>query len=163
LNNIKNDKKDSITNYKKKVHSFSHKYWDPEYRNILQLWDKKRLTQLNSGTVYNKSFNEPSRCKFCKNEQSLKHSLLECSALQGLNHKVNRNILLGTYKSILRIHQLALLWEDDINFNKKNSISPRGNISIKLGNYIKKNNLEKEFHEIKADFYIKYTKTIMSE
>jgi hypothetical protein len=155
--NIENNIEDSITNYN--VHDISHSYWD--YKD-LPIWDKKFLTQYNSGSVFNSKFIHPCICKFCGTKESLKHCLMECDKLQSIELINYRNNLLIDIKKLLKINNIAFGWEDNPTFNKIYAISIRGNISIPLGDYIINNKYENTFQYIKKLIF-DYVKKINME
>jgi hypothetical protein len=73
---LKGNKDDAITKYD--VHEISHQYWD---NNYLKSQEKKIMMQYNSGSLYNKEWMHPARCKFCRTNESIKHATWECEKI----------------------------------------------------------------------------------
>jgi hypothetical protein len=152
ISELDKTKDDTIINYK--VHEISHEYWD---NNFLKVQEKKLILQYNSGSLFNKEWMHPSRCKFCKTQETIKHSTFKCS-------KIDKNMIKGLENLIRSIleSKITLMWEDEPNFNTGMNISVRGNVSQPLGEWIILNKKESNLLMCKKEI-TKFLKVIKSE
>jgi hypothetical protein len=108
------------------------------------------LTSVRVGCLMEDNFEHPSICKNCNRNETIKHTFWDCKReFQQYWTEISNSM-----GSILKT-KIITCWEDQFNTNDY-QISPRGSISVKLGNLIKVKKVEDQISIWLADIAARF-------